>query len=784
MKRGIFSRLLCLILALVCVLCVCGCADKSEQKAVTLENGWSYITDIAESSDSALAKGFSSKETFALTELAMETEQGICCSNTFKGNLSVGSGEKAVLTVYDALGNITLWLNGKEIAAKEMGAGKYSFDVTKAVKKGSNTLVVKALPLGEDKLVSPGSMVDIAVHSAVYVEDVYTVSDTENKVMKVYAVVNNTTDKEETLSLKSDIASMDNNAVSANYSETVNVPAGTSTVEFSFNATDFIEWSNENPFLYMLSVKLGNEVYSDYVGYKSFEVNEEGTFLINGKPILIKAADITEDEGYAKNLYEILNYVKVAGFNTVHINDGVATARLLEYCDRLGLLVYEGETTAELALRDRSHVSLCMADSNASVWKEAGVAVAVVEEDGIANSLGEKVEMNIVTAASIEELKAVKGDKIFVKSVGLSGAKENAVDISLAKDWYEAFDIDSVMAMGEINDVINNVSVRENSVLLDYVRNMPVCGLCFTTDISMFKTDLTEIINDDLNTLRFAITTDKANAYNTDTLKVSINLSNFGVLTEGKYDVLVRITGEGTNPYEKTVSIEIDPDKTVQKVLEEEIPLVGLQAGEYILSAEFYEGAHAVCGEKTILVHDKAALPKVSGKVYTLGVSAGVSALLTEQGATVEEFTGAQNGVIIIGEKCDDAALIEKAYANGTKVIVLGAQNKEKLPVAGAIAENIGAVSVLYNNELTKNMVNTGVLYESTVGGYILSDSRFETEVQAKQAISAFSVNTDGSVEAGSMFAMFEDKYVISTLAVEDNITNPYAANLLLNAIK
>ncbi len=795
MKKGIFSMLLALVLIAVIAISICGCSGKEGPKAMSLENGWSINSEVSEASDKELAKGFVSEEQKALSELTLNTQQAVCYSNTFNGDLKASGNETAVLDIYDASGQITVWLNGKEVVAEIMEAGKCSFDVTEAAKNGKNTLVIKASPQGNDNMVSPGSMINIAVHSDVFVADAYTVSDTENGLLKVFAVVNNTTEEEQTLALKADIASMDNNVVTANYSETVTVPAGESTVEFEFNGSDLINWSNENPFLYMLTIKLNGEMYSDYIGYKSFEMNEEGSFLINGQPIFIKAADITEDECYAENLYEILNYVKVAGFNTVHVKDGVATARLLEYCDRLGLLVYEGatDTSVELAKRDRSHVSLCMADGNVSAWKDSGAQVAVIADSSVVNSLGDEIkhyifEANIDASFGEEGLMGIKtmdGKNSFIKSVGVTGSKDNVLDISLAKEWYEAFGIDSVMAMGEINDVINNSNVKDNAHLLDYVRNKEISGLCFTTDISLKKTDLTEIINDSINDLRFTIITDRSNAFDTDKIKLNVNLSNYGVLTEGKYDVIVKVTGQGKSPFEKTVTVEIDPEKTVQEIFEGEISLKGYEAGEYVISAEFYKNAHATCGDKTILVHKKSALPKLTGKVYTLGVeNSGLVNLLKEQGATVEKFTGTQKGVIVIGENFNDTALLEKAYENGTRVIVLGAQNKEKLPVEGIVTQNMESVFVLHNSSLTENAVDVNSIYRVGLGGYIVTDSRFETTLEAQRALSSFNVNEDGSVTAGNVFALYEDKYVISTMALEFNLSNPYAALMLLNAIK
>ncbi len=795
MKRVIYSRFLALILVLIMGISLCACSQDGGQKALSLESGWFSLSDSMDNAKN-YSKGFTDNKTepVMLSELTCTSDTAIFCSNTFEAALSVENGESVVLDIYDALGDITLWLNGNEIAAYNFGAGRFSFDVTKQIKEsGKNTLVIAAAPAGDSALVSPGSLVDITVHGEVSISDVYTVSDTENKVMNIYAVVNNSTSSEKSLTLKADIASVDNNTVSANVVKNITVPSGESTVEFSFDASNFIEWSNENPFLYMLNVELGDEKYSDYVGYKSFVIDENATFLINGKPIMIKAADISADEGYAKNLYEILNYIKVAGFNTVHVGDGVATERLLEYCDRLGLLVYEGatETSVELAKRDRRHVSLCLADNNISAWKDASAAVVVLGNEGASN-YGESdydvklsfLNVNPANSADADTITGITtvGEPLFIKSVGITGLKDNAVNAELISDWYNGYCIDAVMALGNIDNEVDEANVNENSILLDYVRAKKVSGFCFTTDISRFKPTLTEKVNDDLNDLRFTILTDKTNAFDTDSVKLNISLANFGVLTEGKYNVLVKITGDNGPVYKKNVDINIDANTIVQSVLSETVSLAGIPAGEYTVSAEFVSGAHAVCGDKTILVHSKASLPKVSGKVYTLGVAAGIKPLLTEQGATVEEYKGSGTGTIIIGAQCTDTALMEKAYESGNKVIVLGAQNKEALPVEGEFV-NTAYVPVLHNSALTKGMENTSVIYEAGIAGDILGDSFFASSEIGEYAVSAFAVNADGSVNAGAMFALY-DKYVISTMEIEGNISNPYAALMLLNAIK
>ena len=111
--------------------------------------------------------------------------------------------------------------------------------------------------------------------------------------------------------------------------------------------------------------------------------------------------------------------------------------------------------------------------------------------------------------------------------------------------------------------------------------------------------------------LRLFACTDKSNAFDTDKIKLNVNLSNYGVLTEGKYDVIVKVTGQGKSPFEKTVTVEIDPEKTVQEIFEGEIELVAVNKADTIYKPyepEITENERKVLGTANYLPNAKSVI--------------------------------------------------------------------------------------------------------------------------------------------------------------------------------
>ncbi len=149
-------------------------------------------------------------------------------------------------------------------------------------------------------------------------------------------------------------------------------------------------WSLDDPYLYRINAELiafktessSAHNYSVCCGFRDFCV-EKGFFRINGKRIFVKSThtgnhypigQIVPTE--KRFLFQDLIYAKASGFNMVRFIAGVAFPEQLDFCDEIGLLVYEecasswllknspkmlerfDIPTLEMIKRDRNHPSV------------------------------------------------------------------------------------------------------------------------------------------------------------------------------------------------------------------------------------------------------------------------------------------------------------------------------------------------------------------------------------------------------------------------------------------
>ena len=151
-------------------------------------------------------------------------------------------------------------------------------------------------------------------------------------------------------------------------------------------------WSPDDPYLYEATVRLkekGRVIDEQRVkfGIRSFSVDAETGFVLNGKPILINGACVHHDDGVlgamAFDAAEIrkVRLMKEAGFNLIRTSHNPTTRAFLDACDSLGMLVideaFDGWRTAKtpydystlidscyredihaMVLRDRNHPSI------------------------------------------------------------------------------------------------------------------------------------------------------------------------------------------------------------------------------------------------------------------------------------------------------------------------------------------------------------------------------------------------------------------------------------------
>ncbi len=169
----------------------------------------------------------------------------------------------------------------------------------------------------------------------------------------------------------------------------VTAAPGESVLHVSLSVPDYKLWDIDSPNVYDLSLTLacelfGTDVYQTHFGFRDFRL-KDGYFYLNGRRIFLKSSHTGNHmpEGLALPApsmpeleYKDFQLSKAAGFNCLRFIATQATPRQLDYCDRLGLLVYEetyaswclggcehlerryGESYLSAVKRDRNHPSL------------------------------------------------------------------------------------------------------------------------------------------------------------------------------------------------------------------------------------------------------------------------------------------------------------------------------------------------------------------------------------------------------------------------------------------
>jgi hypothetical protein len=238
--------------------------------------------------------------------------------------------------------------------------------------------------------------VEVAVVPAIRVTDIFARPDSQTGAIAVTVTVRNDVGASNgTLRVLVGPAmtgEMESEAVRA-----VTCPAGDSTHEFRLTIAHPRRWELDHPFLYGVQAEVLTESgqasrRAIRCGFRDFRV-VDGWFMLNGKRLFLKSTHTGNHVPIAQVapttadfLTRDLLYAKALGFNMVRFISGVAWPEQLDYCDEIGLLVYEehlagwcldnshrdsaadhaspwmaeryDRSTGEMILRDRNHPSV------------------------------------------------------------------------------------------------------------------------------------------------------------------------------------------------------------------------------------------------------------------------------------------------------------------------------------------------------------------------------------------------------------------------------------------
>jgi hypothetical protein len=307
-----------------------------------------------------------------------------------------------------------VWLNGRWAGSHEGGETPFEFDVTDLLATGDNLLAVRVLnPTNEpidgyllketphrNKTIPPrpGSSfnsggiiypVDVRRVPRVYLADVVARPDLKTGAITTTLTVRNAGETPVAGWIGLRVAAAAGGDALHSVRVTGQFPAGESEHTLALTVAGPRPWNLDDPFLYRITATVSTELGGEHelsvrCGFRDFRIID-GYFHLNGRRLFLKSTHTGNGMPIGQQapvLPELgrrdLIYAKAAGFNAVRFIAGVAYPEQLDFCDEIGLLVWEstyagwcladsprmGErfdrSTAAMILRDRSHPSVAI----------------------------------------------------------------------------------------------------------------------------------------------------------------------------------------------------------------------------------------------------------------------------------------------------------------------------------------------------------------------------------------------------------------------------------------
>ena len=390
-----------------------GKAEMSVDNAtMMLKDNWHRVTDKLDVGEiEKWYQGFPSKgETVSLPHFPHKIMIPVVWYyNRFTPDFEIEEGQRVIVTFQGWAYYTKIWFNGYLIGENEGCWNKFSFDLTDyIIEGGENLLAVRAFfPRdvgtfrGQQWQALPAyqslaqhvqqpvylSLVPEISMGNVFVDTKYDTGDVDVKV-----ILNNPSENPVMVNLSTEMTPYNQNVIVAAGESTVEAAPGLSEHVLTVNVKDFRPWSPDDPYLYTarVSAKAYDSAWSEsttmQTGFKDLRIDEDGYFMLNGERFFVKSmhmsigskavVETTATMADAERKTAILDFYKASGYNMVRFLAAPGMSELLDYCDRIGLLVYQEPASAwnmtdtvdsealvrrevaQVIERDRNHVSL------------------------------------------------------------------------------------------------------------------------------------------------------------------------------------------------------------------------------------------------------------------------------------------------------------------------------------------------------------------------------------------------------------------------------------------
>ncbi|MDF2959162.1 MAG: glycoside hydrolase [Paenibacillus sp.] len=302
-------------------------------------------------------------------------------------NISEQWDEKEKFVVFEGVNScFYLWINGEFVGYSQGSRVPAEFNITPYIRSGKNRMAVMVLKWCDGTYIEDQ---DLWRFSGIF-RDVYLLARSRSHVRDVFNKLE-IADDYRSAALKCEIETAGSLEITAELTDAlgVTVAQGKSVIEgkgaLEFEVREPKLWNAENPYLYRLFVKGGDEVLHFQVGFRKVEIID-GVFRINGAAVKLKGVnrhDSHPELGQTiplNHMIKDLVLMKRHNVNTVRASHYPNDPRFLSLCNEFGFYLID---EADLECHGVFHAGDYHMLTKNPAWEKAFLdrAVRMVERD-------------------------------------------------------------------------------------------------------------------------------------------------------------------------------------------------------------------------------------------------------------------------------------------------------------------------------------------------------------------------------------------------------------------
>ncbi len=349
-------------------------SNTQNRKCTSLNGKWKYVIDAYETGGMGgmpVYKNFIPKEKSDRVEYGFSAGKTLWVPgswniqkpelNYFEGSIwyrktfdkeDISADKRYFVYVGAANYKTTVSFNGKILGKHEGGFTPFSFEVTDLLKEKNNYLIIGVNNSREADYI-PAKVTDWFNHGGI-TRDVKLIEVSKTFINNYFISLDKSTLNLKTKKIKGKIqitgselpekASIVIPELNVNKEITLNQDGDT---EFTIDVKKLQLWSPENPKLYTVIFKAGNDKISDEIGFRTIETKGK-QILLNGKAIFLKGICLHDEnplrKDRANNIEDaklVLGWAQELGCNFLRLAHYPHQEKIVRLADKMGILLWE-----------------------------------------------------------------------------------------------------------------------------------------------------------------------------------------------------------------------------------------------------------------------------------------------------------------------------------------------------------------------------------------------------------------------------------------------------------